>query len=79
LTPLSKSVIEYTNNKLFIFRAPENDGKEINCDELFDSIDKSMDYIDNSGDNKDNLFNIAISEEAKKPAKNLFEESLNIF
>ena len=38
-----------------------------------------MDYIDNSGDNKDNLFNIAISEEAKKPAKNLFEESLNIF
>lgn len=72
-------MIEFTINKLFIFKAPENDGQEINCDELFDSIDNSLKYIDNSGDNKNNLFNIAISEEAKKPAKNLFEESLNIF
>jgi hypothetical protein len=69
LTSESKSVIEYTKDKLFIFRAPKEEGQEINCDELFNSIYNSIEYIDNTGENKNNLFNIAISDEAKNPAK----------
>jgi hypothetical protein len=48
-------------------------------DDLYEKIDNSINYIDFSEENKKNLFKIAISEEAMKPAQDLFEESQNIF